>query len=109
MTVQNAIEKLGLKVLVLSDGDRPITGGYCGDLLSWVMGRAQSGQAWITIMSNMNVLAVATLSDPSCIILSESVTVSDDILAKAESQGINLLSSPDPSYEVCGKLWKLLN
>ncbi len=105
MTVNEAIEKFGLSVVTLPDGDREISGGYCGDLLSWVMGRAQSGQAWITIMSNLNVIAVATLCDPSCIILAENVTVTDDIKAKAEEQGINILSSPDPAFEICGKIY----
>ena len=37
MTVREAITKLELEVLALPDGDREICGGYCGDLLSWVM------------------------------------------------------------------------
>jgi hypothetical protein len=49
--------------LNLSDGEKEITGGYTGDLLSWVMGRASCGNAWITIMSNINIIAVASLLD----------------------------------------------
>ena len=41
------------EVVTLPDKDREIDGVYVGDLLSWVMGRAQSGNAWITIMSNL--------------------------------------------------------
>ena len=40
MTIKDLVEKLELKILVEGDQDREITGGYCGDLLSWVMGRA---------------------------------------------------------------------
>lgn len=40
--------------------DKEITGCYIGDLLSWVMGRANSGDMWITVMSNINIVAVAT-------------------------------------------------
>ena len=41
LTVDKLIEKLGLDVIELADGSREIKGGYAGDLLSWVMGRAQ--------------------------------------------------------------------
>ena len=40
MTVQQLTEQLSLTVFHLDDPDRAVTGGYCGDLLSWVMGRA---------------------------------------------------------------------
>ena len=108
MTVNDAISKLGLSVITLPDGERTVEGGYCGDLLSWVMGRARSGQAWITIMSNVNVIAVATLCDPSCIILAEGVTLPQDIINKANDQGINVLRSDIPAFELCGKLYSLL-
>ena len=108
MTVNEAIEKLELSVVTLSDGERPVSGGYCGDLLSWVMGRAQSGQAWITIMSNINVIAVASLCDPSCIILAEGVTLPEDIVKKAQDQEINILRSDIPAFDLCGKLYALL-
>jgi hypothetical protein len=67
-------EKLGLKVL--TDGDlseREVSGCYIGDLLSWVMGRASSGDVWITIMNNINIVAVASLTDCACILLCEGV------------------------------------
>ncbi len=41
MNVQNFIEKLDLKVLIEGDLSLPVTGCYCGDLLSWVMSRAK--------------------------------------------------------------------
>ena len=61
--------------------DKEITGCYIGDLLSWVMGRANSGDMWITVMSNINIVAVATLSDASCIVLAEDVDVESGIIA----------------------------
>ena len=39
MTVEQLAENLRLQTLVAGDGSREVTGGYCGDLLSWVMGR----------------------------------------------------------------------
>ncbi len=108
MTVNEAIQRLDLKPIALPEGEREITCGYCGDLLSWVMGRAEADCAWITIMSNVNIIAVATLCDPACIILAEGVTVEDDVIARANSQGINLLSSEQTAFELAGKLSALL-
>jgi serine kinase of HPr protein (carbohydrate metabolism regulator) len=55
-------------------------------------------------MSNINIIAVASLADVSCIILSEGVTVGDDIIATAEQKEINILSSALPSYETAVKV-----
>ena len=84
MTVNALIEKTGYKPLLLSDGDREITGGYAGDLLSWVMGRAESGDCWVTIMSNVNVAAVGQLTDCACIVFSEDVCPDENTVNAAK-------------------------
>ena len=108
MTVKQMSDRLGLKVMCLPDGDREVTGGYAGDLLSWVMGRANSGDAWITIMSNVNIVAVATLADPSCIILSEGVTLDGEVIEKAQSMRVNLLGSDKDTFSLCSDVASLL-
>ncbi|HAN20778.1 MAG: hypothetical protein A2Y15_03395 [Clostridiales bacterium GWF2_36_10] len=108
MTVNKAINSLSLEIINLTDGDRNIDGGYTGDLLSWVMGKAFYGDAWITIMSNVNILAVSSLLDFSCIILAENVEISDELKAMAAQKGINLLRSEKSSYTLCTELGKLL-
>ena len=65
MTAHDLAERLSLQIICEPEPEREVTGGYTGDLLSWVMGRAESGDAWLTIMSNQNVVAVASLADPS--------------------------------------------
>ncbi|MBQ8684394.1 MAG: hypothetical protein IJ518_07775 [Clostridia bacterium] len=99
MTVQRLLEKTGLTAVALPEGDREVTGVYIGDLLSWVMGRAASGDAWITIMSNQNIVAVATLADTACIILAEGVQPDEGVTQLALDKGINLLCSPHSAYE----------
>jgi hypothetical protein len=108
MTVAQLTEQLGLKVFALPEGEREITGGYMGDLLSWVMGRAQGGDAWITIMSNQNVAAVAALSDVACVILAEGVQPDPDLLKKAETQGINLLGDARGAFALAVELGRAL-
>ena len=101
MTVAELKEKLGLEALCLPDPDREVTGGYTGDLLSWVMGSASEGQAWVTIMSNVNVVAVATLCDVSCVVLAQGVTLEQNVLDTAQSKGVNILCSGSEAFELC--------
>ena len=107
MTVQQLIDALSLTVFNLDDPDRPVTGGYCGDLLSWVMGRAPADGAWLTIMSNVNVAAVAALCDVSCVVLAEGVVPDAPLQSRAEMQGINLLGTQLSVYDCAVKLGAL--
>jgi len=99
MTVQELTEALHLEVFHMDAPERAVTGGYCGDLLSWVMGRAPADGAWMTIMSNLNVAAVAALTDVACVVLTEGVRPDPSLLQKAQMQGINLLGSAGSTYE----------
>lgn len=98
MKVKNLAECDLFKAVTLPDGEREIDGVYVGDLLSWVMGRAQSDNTWVTIMSNINILAVASLSDTSCIILAEGVTIDDEVKKTAIEKEINILSTDMDIY-----------
>jgi predicted transcriptional regulator len=98
MKVKDLAAKTEFEVITLPDGERDIDGVYIGDLLSWVMGRADSGNAWVTIMSNINILAVASLSDTSCIILAEGVTVDDEVIKTALDKEINILTTKMDIY-----------
>lgn len=99
MTVNELCEKCGFEKVAMPDGEKQVTGGYAGDLLSWVMGRAKEGDAWITIMSNVNIIAVAALADASCIILTEGVGIDDSVIGTAEEKGVNVLSTSLTTYE----------
>lgn len=104
MTVSALISSLALQVFHLADGERSITGGYCGDLLSWVMGRAPEGTVWMTIMSNGNVAAVASLSDVACVLLTEGVSPDPDLLEKARGHGVTVLGCSAGTYAAAGQV-----
>lgn len=104
MTVSDLCRRAGLTAAVLPEGEREVIGVYIGDLLSWVMGRAQSGDAWITIMSNQNIVAVATLADTACVILAEGVQPDKGVAQLAADKGINVLLSPDSAYDTVLRL-----
>ena len=108
MTVQQLAEKLNLTVHALPEGDREVTGVYIGDLLSWVMGRAGADEAWITIMSNRNIVAVATLADTACILLAEGVVPDEGVAQLAQEKGVNLLTCATGAYELALELSKCL-
>ncbi len=99
MTVNELAQVQGFKALTLPDGERQINGVYIGDLLSWVMGRAKADDAWITIMSNINIAAVAALADVACVVLAEGVELDAAVKDTANAKGINILTAEMPAYE----------
>ncbi|MBQ7363554.1 MAG: hypothetical protein IJW48_03775 [Clostridia bacterium] len=98
MTVRELASHPDFSPIAMPNPDREVKGAYIGDLLSWVMGRAKADTLWLTIMSNVNVLAVASLADVSAVILTEGVTPESDIITAASEKGINLISTSLPSY-----------
>ena len=104
MTVYELSQDSQFNVLTMPEPEREINGVYIGDLLSWVMGKAQCDNIWITIMSNINVIAVASLSDVSCVLLAEDVTLDDEVLNTAKQKGINILSTPLSAYDAAVKI-----
>ncbi len=115
MTVNELKEKLDLKPLVEDDYDREVTDCYVGDLLSWVMGRAPADSAWLTVMGNINSIAVATLADCACIladcaciILVENAALDDNAREKADMHGVNILTTPMNSYKLAVEISKLI-
>lgn len=109
MTPIEFAAKYNIEVAVLGNGDtRPIDGGYCGDLLSMVMGRAQENNAFITVMANINTIAVAVLADVSCIILCEGMHFDKPALIRAREQDVCILETEESSFSVAVKLGKEL-
>lgn len=108
MTVKEIIEKLDLKLITgESLLEREVKGGYVGDLLSVVMGKAMEDNVWVTVQSHINIIAVAALVDVSCIIVSEGFNIDEDATAKAREEDIILLSSKASSFEICSRLGQL--
>lgn len=108
MTVAELCSSTGFQPLAIPSPEHLVEGCYVGDLLSWVMGKATQSCAWVTIMTNRNIIAVAALIDMSCIILAEGCTLTDEVLALANLQGINILSSSLSAYDTCAQLANIL-
>ena len=105
MTAIELANNLNLTVISEGEGsERDICGIYCCDLLSIVMGRAKANDAWITVMGNINAIAVAVLADVSCIILSEGMNLDEQSIQKAKEQRVCVLKSDLPTFELSQKI-----
>ncbi|MFO7978544.1 MAG: DRTGG domain-containing protein [Bacteroidales bacterium] len=110
MTVAQVAEKLGLNVLCGDSGmDREVTGGYVSDLLSDVMGRADTGQIWVTLQTHKNVMAIASLKDLAAVILVAGNQPEADTAQQSQEEGIPVLGTSLSTFEISGKLYELLN
>ena len=108
MTVKTLCDELGWTVLTEGDLSREINGCYCGDLLSWVMSKAQDGDCWLTVMGNINAVAVAVLTDCACIVLTENAALDDEAKARAEQQDVTILTTGLNAYQAAIALSKRL-
>jgi hypothetical protein len=87
--------------------DREVKGGYAGDLLSDVMANSKEGDIWVTIQGHPNVVAVATLRDLAGIILANGRQPDVETVQRAEEEGVPILCTPLPTYEIVGRLYRL--
>jgi hypothetical protein len=86
-----------------------VNGPACCDLLSIAMGNLPAGCAWVTIMSNINTLAVATLTDAACVILALGTAVTDEFREKAAETGITVFRTELPIFEAALEVYKAVN
>ena len=108
MIVREIVDALQLNVVAGQHGlDRPVTAGYAADLLSCVMARAKTGNVWATLQAHPNVIAVAALLDLAAIVVTEGAPVSDDVIAKANAEGIPLLVTAHTTFWVAVELARL--
>lgn len=109
MTPIEFSQKHGLTVVSQGAGNcRDIEGAYCGDLLSLVMGRAKENDAFVTVMANVNTIAVAVLADVACVILCEGIHFDEAALARAKQQEVCVLETEESTFAVALKLGKEL-
>lgn len=88
--------------------DKEATNVYAGDLLSWVMSHATEGDVWITIMSNVNVAAVASLTEAACVVLAEGVQPDAETVQAAQQKDVTIFSDSRSAYELCCSLGAIL-
>jgi hypothetical protein len=109
MTLAEIIDSLKLTILTDNNDFSEISplGAYASDLLSCVMAGAPFGGVWITLQAHSNIVAVAALREQIAIIITEGAAPDEATISRANQEHIALLSTPEPTYIIAGKLWEL--
>jgi len=103
--VQELVDNLSLKVAGGNKGlNRRVTCGYCGDLLSEVMGNAPEKCIWLTVQSHQNIVAVAVLREMAAIVLTGETQPDEETLEKANQEGVPILLYPGASFDLAIRL-----
>lgn len=109
MTVQELIDrKMFQEINIGDDTGRIITKPFCCDLLSIAMGRVPAGCVWVTVMGNLNTLAVAALTDAACVILAEGAALDEAAVKRAAVEGITVLRTEEPVFDAALQISQLL-
>ena len=85
--------RLSAKELFLPDPEKEVEEGYCGDFLSFVMQRAPEGSVWFTVMTNINVAAVASLTGVSAIVVCEGSKSDAQLVERIKNTDVALLET----------------
>ena len=108
MKLRDIAEKLDLDCRTSGTGlDVEVTGGYASDLLSDVMAHSKAGDLWITLQAHPNIVAVGSLRDLAGIVVVAGREPEDDTIQKAEQEGIPVLTSRLPAFDLAGRLYQL--
>lgn len=107
MTVRELGQRLGFKLVCADGADRTVAGVYCCDLLSVAMANLPENYAWVTVIGNVNAVAVADLANASCIVLAHDRLFDNKALQAAAGKAA-LFESPLPVYETAVKIGEVL-
>lgn len=106
MNIEDLARHIEGKVLTAKQNiDREVSYGYSCDLLSHVMANCHGDSIWVTVQTHLNVVAVASLLDVLCIVVPEDIKVEENTLARAEEEGIVIISTKLNAFEICGRLY----
>lgn len=102
MTIKEMMETMGLRLVAGTEEmlDREITGVYCCDLISHAMAKLDSGNIWITVHTNLNVVAVASLTDAACVVVPENIEIEEQSVNRANEKQVIMLSSDKTAAEL---------
>ena len=108
MKLAAIVERLDLGIRTGSDRlDTEVTGGYSSDLMSDVIAHSQEGDLWITLQAHQNIVAVASMNGLAGIILVNGREPEEETIAKAQAEGLPVMVSTLPTFELAGRLYNL--
>ena len=100
MTLKEFLNKTDFEVINTGhDTELELTKVFCCDLLSVAMAKNPAGSVWVTVMGNVNTVAVSVLTEGGCIVFAEGAVPDSISIEKAESQGVTLLKTQLPIFD----------
>lgn len=100
MKLQEFADQFGLDVCAgTPEQEIAVEKLFCCDLLSLAMARATEHCCWLTVMGNLNAVAVASLADAACIVVCEGMEMDKAGLAKAREEEIPVLRTAGAVFD----------
>ena len=108
MILRDIVKKLDLQVRTAPGKLKEmVSGGYASDLLSDVLANAKPGNLWVTLQMHQNVVGVAVVKELAGIVIVNGKEPDKETLKRAENEGVPIMVSRLPTFELVGKLYQL--
>ncbi|MBR2477055.1 MAG: AraC family transcriptional regulator [Clostridia bacterium] len=109
MTIKDIITAVGGEMLTTTPIDGvDAKGCYVCDLLSLAMSKVSAGDVWITVQANVNIAAVAVLTEAACVLIAEGMNIEDSVIAKANNEGVIIIRTEKNAFECAMAIGKSL-
>lgn len=110
MTINELSQKLEFKIISATSQsiEREVRGVYTCDLLSHAMAKINEGDVWITVHTNLNVVAVASLTDCACVLIPENIEIDKQTIERASEKDVTILSSAKSAAVLCYEIYKII-
>lgn len=107
-TLAEIADKLGLKLQTPGTSlDRTVAGVYVGDFLEDAAD-SREGRLWATWRVRPDAVETAVRNALSGIVVAHGQQPEKEMLALAEKEGMPVLTTDVPVYEICGQMYSLL-
>jgi len=110
MTLAAIARTLGLTQFtpeLAPDDTTEVRSAHASDLLSDVLANAPSGGLLLTIQVHLNVIAVALHAGLSAVVFTSGMNPEEAVRAKAVAEGLPLFGTPEPTFDLAGRLYTL--
>lgn len=107
MTIAEICAALNAEIQNEAQADKEISSAVAGDLLSFIMGTAEEGVAWVTIQTHLNVAAVAVLKNVPLLLIASGRKAAPDLVERCREENICVASCPETIFGICAKLAEL--
>lgn len=109
LTINEIANSLPARILAGKEHlDRIVSGGYACDLLSLVVSKIEEKNVWLTVLGSINVVAVATLAECPCVLLTENGEMDEEVITRANEKSLVVMSTAMTTFEAAAAIDRLL-